>query len=148
MSYNIDTMKTFSVNTTIRATPEAIWGLLTDASNDPSWNETVTKVEGRIAKGEKITVHAKISPNRAFPVEVAVFEPGRRMVWQNRLPLGLFQGVRTFTLTPNADGSTEFSMQEVFSGPLSFLIERTIPDLQPDFNAIAACVKKCAEAGK
>jgi hypothetical protein len=33
------------------------------------------------------------------------------MIWSDGA-VPMFKGVRTFTLTPNADGSTEFSMKE------------------------------------
>jgi hypothetical protein len=31
--------------------------------------------------------------------------------------LGLFEGVRTFTLSPEGNGSVKFTIREVFSGP-------------------------------
>ncbi len=139
-------MKTFATRALIRASPEAVWQLLTDGPGYPKWNGTVNKVEGTIALGEKITVHAKISPGRAFPVKVAVWEPNSRMVWASGMPLGLFKGERTFTLSPH-DGGVEFSMREVFSGLLSPLIEKSIPDLQPAFEAFAADLKARAEQG-
>lgn len=140
-------MKTFSASTSIRATPESIWAILTDAPNYTRWNTTVDKVDGRIALGERIAVHAKISPGRAFPVKVSALVSGQRMVWSGGMPLGLFKGERTFTLTPNSDGSVEFTMREVYSGLLSSLITRSIPDLQPAFEEFAAGLKKRAEAG-
>ena len=33
------------------------------------------------------------------------------------MPLGLFKGVRTFTLAPGTDGSTRFTMREEYTGP-------------------------------
>lgn len=140
-------MKIFQVSTAIRATPDAIWEILTDASRYTSWNTTVDKVEGRIAPGEKVTVHAKLSPGRAFPVKVTQFDPPRKMIWTGGMPLGLFRGERTFSLTPCGEGSVEFYMKEVFSGLLSPLIERSIPNLQPAFDEFAAALKKRAEAG-
>jgi hypothetical protein len=140
-------MKMFRVATSIRATPDAIWQILTDAARYTTWNTTVDRVEGRIAQGEKVTVHAKINPGRAFPVKVSEFVPGRKMVWTGGMPLGLFKGERTFTLTPRSDGTVEFRMSEVFGGPLSPLIERSIPDLQPAFDEFAAALKKRAETG-
>lgn len=137
-------MKEFSIRTQISASPEAVWALLTDAAKYPDWNTTVTRVEGQISLGKKITVHAKISPGRAFPVEVVELDAPRKMVWRSRMPLGLFQGERSFELTPGA-GGVEFSMREVFDGLLSPLIERTIPDLQPTFDEFAACLKARAE---
>src|SRR5882757_7605263 len=111
-------MKTFQVSTSINATADAIWQILTDASKYTTWNKTVDRVEGRIAPGEKVTVHAKLSPGRAFPVKVTEFVPGRKMVWAGGIPLGLFRGERTFTLTERGDGRVEFRMSEVFSGLL------------------------------
>ena len=58
------------------------------------------RVNGRIAPGEKITVRSRANPGRAFPVKVTEFDPGRRMTWSGGMPLGLFKGVRTFTLAP------------------------------------------------
>ena len=75
------------------------------------------KVEGRIAPGEKIKVVSEANPGRAFPVKVAQFAPGQRMVWSGGMPLGLFKGVRTFTLTPEGS-ATRFEMREEYTGPL------------------------------
>ena len=109
-------MRAFSVTTSIRSTPERIWALLTDAGQYPAWNNTVSKIDGRIAPGERITVHAKINPGRAFPVNVAEFSPSKRMVWSGGMPLGLFKGTRTFTLSPGSAGNVEFSMREEYTG--------------------------------
>ena len=138
-------MKSFAVSTSIRATPEAIWKILTDAPGYTRWDTTVDKVEGKIARGEKVTVHPKINPGRPFPVNVVEFSPPSKMVWAGGMPLGLFKGERTYTLTPQKDGSVEFRMQEAFRGLLAPLITKSIPDLQPAFDEFAAALKKEAE---
>ena len=112
-------MKSFSTKIAIRAAPAKIRAILTVANAYSSWNPAVSKVDGRIALAEKVTVYLKSSGGRAFPVKVAEFEPGKSMTWSGGMPLGLFTGVRKFQLTPRADGSIGFSMQEVFSGLLS-----------------------------
>jgi uncharacterized protein YndB with AHSA1/START domain len=139
-------MKAFSVRVFIRATPERIWALLTDAAKFTRWNNTVEKVDGKIALGERVTVHPKINPGRAFPVTVAEFEPPRSMVWTGGMPLGLFKGQRTFTLTPGLNGDVEFSMREEYTGLMAPLICRSIPDLQPAFDEFASDLKRAAEA--
>ncbi|MGD0297092.1 MAG: SRPBCC domain-containing protein [Bryobacteraceae bacterium] len=139
-------MKAFAVETSICATPERIWALLTDAAGYARWNSTVEKVDGNIAPGERVLVNAKISPGRAFPVKVAEFEPPRRMVWTGGMPLGLFKGERTFTLKPAANGLVRFSMREVYTGWIAALIGRSIPDLQPVFDQFASDLKHAAEA--
>lgn len=138
-------MKTFAATTTILSTAERIWAILTDAPGYPQWNTTVTSVDGRIAPGETVTVNAKISPGRSFPVKVGAFDAPRRMVWSSAMPLGLFKGERVFELLPHAAGVT-FSMREAYSGLLADLIGKSIPDLQPAFEEFAACLKARAES--
>jgi hypothetical protein len=137
-------MKTFATKIQIQAPADRVWALLTDAPGFPSWNTTVDKIEGRIALGEKITVHAKISPGRGFPVKVTALTPNERMVWSGGMPLGLFKGERTYTLEPTT-GGVEFAMREVFSGLFSPLIEKSIPDLTPAFDEFATALKRRAE---
>ena len=138
-------MKNFATSISIRARPETVWALLTDAAGFPNWNSTVEKVEGRIAAGEKLTVYAKATPGRAFPLKVTEFTPPQEMEWAGGMPLGLFMGVRRFTLTPTADGEVKFAMNEAYSGLLAPLITRSIPDLQPAFDTFAADLKRRAE---
>jgi hypothetical protein len=138
--------RSFAVTTSIRATPERIWSLLTDAGGYLGWNNTVKAVEGKIAPGETITVRPKINPGRAFPVKVLEFDPPRSMVWRGGMPTGLFQGNRVFTLKPSPNGEVEFSMREEYTGLLAPLIGRSIPDLQPAFDEFASDLKRAAEA--
>lgn len=139
-------MKSFSTTITIQSSPDAIWAILTDGANWPNWNSTIDKVEGNIAPGEKITVYSKVNPGRAFPLKVSEFVPGQRMIWSGGMPLGLFKGQRTYTLTPKA-GGVEFAMREEFTGLMAPLITKSIPDLQPSFEAFAADLKRRAENG-
>lgn len=134
----------FSASTTIDADPMTVWAVLTDAERFPDWEPNVTRVEGQIAPGEKITVHTSFS-DRAFPVTVTAFVPGERMVWASKMPLGLFHGARTFTLDRLGDAQTRVTTREVFGGLLLPLIGRTIPDLQPTFEQFAAALKAEAE---
>ena len=138
-------MKYYEAGAAIAAPPERVWEILTDGGGYTSWDSGVEKVSGRIAPGEKITVVSKASPGRAFPVTVAEFTPSRRMTWKGGMPLGLFTGVRTFTLTPDGDGHTRFTMREEYTGPLLGLIWRSMPDLQPSFNQFANGLKHRAE---
>lgn len=134
-----------SVSRTISASPETIWSILTDVQRYPEWDPGTERVEGQVAPGEKIEVYARINPDRTFPVTVTEFEPGRRMTWTSGMPLGLFKGERTFTLTPRGE-RTDFSMQEVFTGLLLPIIGRTIPDLSATFEQFADALKARAEA--
>ena len=68
------------------------------------------------------------------------------MTWTGGMPPGLFKGERTFTLTPEG-GATRFTMREEYTGPLTGLMWRTIPDMQPSFEKFARGLKQRAEQG-
>jgi hypothetical protein len=138
-------MKSFASSIVIQAAPEAIWRILIDAPAYPQWNTTVTRVNGVIDLGQRVTVHAKIAPGRAFPVKVVGLDAPRRMVWRGGMPLGLFKGERAFELSPKAGGGVEFTMRETYSGLPAPLITKSIPDLQPAFDEFAACLKARVE---
>lgn len=138
-------MRVYESSASIAAGPEQIWAILADAPHYADWENGVIRVEGTIAPGEKIKVVSSANPNRAFPVTVTEFEPGRRMVWSGGMPLGLFRGVRTFTLAPETNGTTRFHMREEYTGPMLALIWKSMPDLQPSFDAFASGLKRRAE---
>jgi hypothetical protein len=78
-------------------------------------------------------------------VKVTEFVPEQKMTWTGGMPLGLFTGERSFTLSPQDDGATEFTLREVFSGPLLGLLGRSLPDLNTAFVQFAASLKRRAE---
>jgi hypothetical protein len=140
-------MKAYEATATIDAAPGTIWSILIDAPSYSQWNSGVKQVEGRIAPEEKIKVISEANPGRAFAVKVTSFQPGKAMTWSGGMPLGLFKGVRTFTLSPQGTGATKFTVREVYTGPLLPLIWKSMPDLQPSFNKFAEGLKKRAETG-
>ena len=137
-------MKEFKTQTTIQAPPEAVWKVLTDTARWPEWDPYCERIEGDLVLGKKVKAFTTLSPGRAFPVTVAELDAPRRMVWSGGMPLGLFKGVRTYTLAP-AGGGTQFSMHEVFSGPKLALIGRSIPDMTEAFDAFAKGLKERSE---
>ena len=48
-------------------------------------------------------------------------------------------------LTAQGDGMTEFTLREVFTGPLLGLLGRSLPDLNTAFTQFAASLKRRAE---
>ena len=49
-------MKSYEAGASIKATPEAVWEVLTDAGAYSDWDSGVVRVEGTIAPGEKVKV--------------------------------------------------------------------------------------------
>jgi len=141
-------VKYYEAGSTIRATPDAIWEILTDAASYATWDNGVVRVEGRIAPGETIKVISEANPDRTFPVKVSGWRPGEWMEWSGGMPLGLFRGVRTFSLRPAGGGTTQVTVREEYTGPLLGMIWRTIPDLGPSFAKFADGLKRHAEEGQ
>ena len=138
-------MKSFEASSTISAAPDRIWSILTDGAHYPDWDPGVVKVDGTIAPGETIKVVSKAAPGRTFPVKVSAFDPGKSMTWSGGMPLGLFKGVRTFTLTPAGDGSVRFQLREEYTGLMLPMMWRSMPDLGPSFTQFASGLKQRAE---
>jgi hypothetical protein len=138
-------MKSYDATATIKASPETIWAILTDAPGYQAWDSGIERVEGSIASGSRLKVVSKANPGRAFPVKVTELSPARRMTWSGGMPLGLFKGVRTFTLASEGNGTTRFTMREEYTGPLLPLIWRSMPDLGPSFRQFANGLKERAE---
>ena len=138
-------MTEYGTTVTIAAPPERVWEILTDGENFARWNSTVVSLEGSIAEGETIALVSTVNPKRTFKLKVSQVDAPTSMVWSDGMPMGLFAGVRTFTLGPTDDGGTEFSMREAYSGLLAGLITKSIPDMTESFEAFAADLRTQAE---
>jgi len=140
-------MRYYEATATIAAPADAVWAVLTDAPGWARWDSGVDGVDGRLAPGEKVTIRSSAAPGRSFPVRVDAFDPPRMLRLRGGMPLGLFTGVRTFTLSSRGGGGTEFHLREEYTGPLLGLIWRSMPDLGPSFAQFAGGLKKRVEAG-
>jgi hypothetical protein len=133
----------YSAGTNIKAKPERVWALMTNAADFPRWNSTIKSMEGTIASGQTIQLVAAISPKRVFNLNIIEFVPGKKMVWSDGN--ALFKGVRTYTFSPGPDGATDFSMAEVYTGLMLPMIAGSLPDFAPVFERYLADLKREAE---
>ena len=144
----INTKSTFSMDCAvainIKASPETIWALLTDISKILEWNSTILSLTGTIALNDTIHLKSTTAPERTFNLKAATLDAPRTLVWEDGMAR-MFKGVRTYTLSPKNDGTTDFSMREVLSGVMLPLIKPSLPDFRPSFEQIAADLKQAAE---
>ncbi len=136
----------YSVTRSIEAEPEVVWDLLTDSSTYKNWNAAVLDIQGDIREGQTIRLKSIVNPKREFKLNVSNVEPPNRMVWWDGMPLGLFKGVRTFTVSAMEGGKSEFNMEEVYSGLMAPLITKSIPDMTESFEKFADGLKEAAES--
>ena len=137
-------MKIYETRIEIAAPIDTVWQVLTQTVPSTPEPFGILRIEGQIALGSKIKLWSEVSPNRAFALKVERFEPHETMVWRGGMPFGLFTGIRTFALTPNTT-ETSFHMREVFTGALSGMITKSMPDLTPSFIKFAQALKSEAE---
>ena len=89
-------MRSYEATSTINASPEAVWSVLSDGATWQTWDSGVDAVDGKIEMGERIKIRSQAAPGRAFPVKVTRFDPPARLRFSGGMPLGLFRGVRTY----------------------------------------------------
>lgn len=135
----------YVVGINIKAKADRVWALMTNAADFPRWNSTVKSMEGKIGMGEVVKLVATIAPTRSFKLKVIEFIPERKMVWTDEKTNPMFKGVRTYTLNPKSDGSTDFTMSEVYSGLMLPMIAGSLPDFRPPFEQYVADLKSEAE---
>lgn len=140
-------MRYYEATSTINASPEAVWAVLSDGAGWPAWDSGVDAVDGKIAGGETIKIRSQAAPGRAFPVKVTRFEPPAQLRFSGGMPLGLFRGVRTYEVAPDGAGNVRFHLREEYTGPLLPLIWRSMPDLGPSFAQFARGLKQRVESG-
>jgi len=136
--------RSYQASSLIAAPPERVWPVLTDVAAWPQWDSGVTRVDGRLALGEKLSIRVAANPGRAFPVRVVELVAPELMVFCGGMPLGLFTGERTYTLEREGT-STRFVVREQYTGPLGGMIFKSIPDLGPSFQQFADGLKRRVE---
>ncbi len=138
-------MKIIEVRRDIAARPEVVWAILTDGARLAAGNLGILRLEGRIAQGQTIKLESATAPGRVFTLKIPKCEAPRSMVWTSGAPL-IFNGTRTFTLETIPAG-TRFHMAEMYRGLMLPLIWRSMPDMQPGFEAFGDGLKRLAEIG-
>ena len=108
--------KTYRVERTISATPEAVWAVLMDTAAYGEWNPVFVKVEGSYAAGGTVLNTFKDPSGKLFDVtnKVEALEPNRLLRQK-----GGFTGMLTFDhqwlLEPVEDG-TKVTQYEIDRG--------------------------------
>ncbi len=120
-----------------------MWDVITDEGNLTVWASGITEIRGEIRNGGTIRIRTTSGGKRTFRLRVEQ-RPGELMTWTGGMPLGLFTGVRTFTLTPQGT-MTHFKVREEFTGPLVPVIWKRMPDMQSTFIDFVNAVKGRAE---
>jgi uncharacterized protein YndB with AHSA1/START domain len=137
-------MPTFEATTDVAAPPSTVWTTLMRTDRWTAWDPQLESVTGTLVPGGRLEIRVR-STSRPFRLRVTEHRPGERLVLSGGMPLGLFVGTRTYSLAPSADG-TAVTMGETYTGLLAGLIGRSVPDLQPSFDAFVQGLRADAES--
>lgn len=142
-----------AVHTTIDidASPQAVWGVLTNFAAYRDWNPFMDRAEGTPEVGAKLVIHMTANGGRGmtFKPTVLAATPGQELRWLGKLGVGgLFDGENSFVLTPNADGTTYLTHGERFSGILVALLKGTLKNSHAGFEAFNSALKERVETAR
>ena len=135
-----------SVQTRINAPAEKAWQVLTDFGSDHTWHPVLPLESpvGPLAPGTLLRGQSSGEQPAAFTI-ARVQEPNH-LAWTGGDP-GVVAGRLGFQLEQPADGATEFTESEVFTGPAApEVIGGQLPELHAAYEAFAAAFKKRVEA--
>ncbi|MCC5928891.1 MAG: SRPBCC domain-containing protein [Cyclobacteriaceae bacterium] len=134
----------------INASPEKVWGVLTDFENQGKWNPFVRSITGDVKKGNNIKV--VLGPQGSKPMKfkptVLAFDKNREIRWLGHLLIpGIFDGEHVFQLLENVDGSTTFIHSEKFKGILVGLMAKKLDsEIKAGFEDMNKALKEQVEA--
>jgi hypothetical protein len=130
----------------IHATPEKVWGVLTDFDKYSDWNPFVKSLTGEVAVGNQITVALL---GMAFKPIILKFEKNKELRWLGKLLFkGLFDGEHYFILQENKADTTTFIHGENFDGVLVGLFKKKLlTETIAGFEAMNEALKVRVEGG-
>lgn len=134
----------------IDASPDKVWGVLTDFARYPEWNPFVRQLSGEAGRGHQLT--ASICPPggkaMTFRPKVLVAEANTELRWLGRLLFpGLFDGEHYFRLSSLGTDKTHFIHGEKFSGILVPLLKSQLESgTRAGFEAMNQALKARAES--
>jgi hypothetical protein len=133
----------------IQASPETVWGVLTDFAAYEEWNPVEIKMVGEPVVGTVLhhtSVLAGAKPMSFSPTIVAA-EPGRVLAWEGRVFVPrLFDVLHRFELSPEGRRATRLRQSERFSGVLIPFSSRTLRRTQEAFGIANQAIKRRAES--
>lgn len=138
------TTKTFHVETTIAASPDQIWDVLSDTAAYPDWNPTFIEVDGTYVQGGKVQnkVQDPSGTVLSMTATVKTLNPAKELRQTGGLPL-----VITFDhrwLLEATDQGTKVTQHEVDRG--LYLWFWNSDWIEPAYAATSAALKDRVEA--
>ena len=143
-------MKELHSEIEIDASPECVWGVLTDFPSYPQWNPFIRRISGEFEVGGRLEVRLEPPDSRGITMRPTILraEPNRLMRWVGHLLVpGLFDGEHSLAIEPLEEGRVRFIQHEAFKGVLVRLLARSLDtSTLRGFEQMNVALKERAEA--
>src|SRR5687767_1395110 len=140
-------MRDFSISVDVKASPERVWEVLTDAERWHEWTPSVTSVElldKPIAVGGRAVIRQPELPPGKF--KITALDPGRSFTWASGIPGMVFVHAK-HTVEPAPLGA-RVTLQLRFDGLLGGVMGKKMAELNHRYLAMeAAGLKRFSEEG-
>jgi hypothetical protein len=142
------------VQTRINAPLEKVWQVLTDFGGYRAWHPILTLESqagplavGTLLRGQSSGGPAGPADGQPVAFTIARVQEPNHLTWTGGDPEAV-AGRHSFQLERLADGTTEFTESEVFTGPAApEVIGGQLPELHAAYETFAAALKKRVEEG-
>ena len=140
------TTKTFRVEITIAAPPEAVWKVLADTKSYPDWNPVFAEVVGKYEEGAKVLNKVRFPDGKLVEMNahVTAFKPGSELRQSGGVPLVLTFDHR-WTLEA-VEGGTKVVQHELDRG--FYLHFWDSGWIEPAYRKVSEALKARVESGK
>jgi len=122
-------MKELHSQIEINASPERVWGILTDFASYPQWNPFIRRISGELEVGERLEVRLEPPGGRGITLRPTVLsaEPNHELRWLGHLFVtGLLDAEHSLAIQPLEENRVRFIQSEMFKGLLVPLLARSL----------------------
>ncbi len=130
----------------INASREQVFNAISDAHLFPQFDPNCLKLEGTIKKGAQIKFFPRQQNNKPLVMVVSLVEKNNKIIWEKSWPFNLYKRMRIFGVYAKDDHTTEFTIEEVFSGHFLNFLTNKIPNMENEFRIFTKGLKKFLES--
>jgi hypothetical protein len=130
----------------INASPEKVWGILTDFARYEEWNPFIVKAAGKAEQGTTIKIHIKTpaGKKREYHPKITKAERGRELRWMGKS--WVLNGEHIFIIEPLQEGCVWLVHREAFDGLLTSFFGKSLDtDIKQGLEEMNRALKARAE---
>jgi hypothetical protein len=130
----------------IGASPEKVWGILTDFANYEQWNPFITKAAGKAEQGSTIEIHIKApaGKKREYHPKITKAERSRELRWMGKS--WVLNGEHIFVIEQLDQERVRLVHREAFDGLLTSFFGKSLDtDIKQGLEEMNRALKERAE---